>query len=143
MRSRSLLITFCALLVATASLAPARSADDGKAATNPAAVAENFYARYVALVEAQKDTKAWVATSSLVTPNFKKTYAKVMGSMEVDADPVLMAQYVPPGAFKAAKPDIKGDRASIVLTAGSGAEKHQVTVTLVNVKGSWRIDSVK
>lgn len=141
MRSRSLLVTLCALLIATPSLSSARAADEARAATGPAAVAEDFYARYVGLVEAQKDTKAWVASSTLVTRNFKKTYAKAMSSMAVDADPVLMAQYVPEGAFKAAKPDIKGDRASVVLTAG--VEKHQVTVTLLNVKGSWRIDSVK
>lgn len=141
MRRPSLLITFCALLIASPSLVQARAADAVKAAADPAAAAQNFYAHYVALVEAQKDTKGWVAASSLVTPNFKKTYAKVMGSMEVDADPVLMAQYVPEGPFKAAKPEIKGDRASVVLTAGR--EKHQVTVTLIKIKGSWRIDSVK
>ena len=78
---------------------PSFAADE--AAGDPGTVAEKFYAGYVAQVEANKDTKKWVAGSKLVTANFKKTYAKAMSAKEVDADPVLNAQDVPSKPFKA------------------------------------------
>lgn len=106
-------------------------------------MAEKFYEGYVAQVEANKDTKKWVAGSKLVTANFKKAYAKAMNAEEVDADPVLNAQDVPTKPFKAGKPEIKDSAATVVLVTSFGKEKHQVTARLVKVNGVWLLDSVK
>jgi hypothetical protein len=133
---RFLIALVVSLFVSLSSLA----ADD--AAAEPGAVAEKFYAGYVAQVEANKNTKKWVAGSKLVTANFKTTYTKAM-SGEVDADPVLNAQDVPSQPFKAGKPEIKGTTATVVLTTSFGSEKHQITATLVKVKGVWLLDAVK
>jgi hypothetical protein len=136
--------TLCLLIALFASLfapLPSLAADD--AAADPAAVAQKFYAGYVAQVEANKDTKKWVAASKLVTPNFKKAYAKAMNAEEVDADPVLNAQDVPSKPFKAQKPDIKDTTATVVLVTSFGKEKHQVTAKLVKAGGLWLLDSVK
>ena len=119
------------------------AADDAKAAAAPAAIAEKFYAGYVAQVEANKDTKKWVASSKLVTTEFKRTYAKAMSAELVDADPVLNAQDVPSKPFKAGKPEIKENAATVVLTTAFGSQKHQVTAKLVKVNGAWLLDSVK
>ncbi len=138
--------TLCLLIAILTSLfvsRPAFAADDAKAAAAPGAVAEKFYAGYVAQVEANKDTKKWVAASTLVTANFKKTYAKAMSAELVDADPVLNAQDVPTQPFKAGKPEVKDATATVVLTTSFGKEKHKVTATLVKVKGAWLLDSVK
>ena len=94
-------------------------------------------------MEANKDTKAWVAGSKLVTANFKKVYAKAMNAKQVDADPVLNAQDVPSKPFKAGKPEIKDTTATVVLVTSYGKEKHQVTATLKKVEGAWLLDSVK
>jgi lipoprotein-anchoring transpeptidase ErfK/SrfK len=136
--------TLCLLIAVVASLFASRptfAADE--AAVDPGAVAEKFYAGYVAQVEANKDTKKWVAGSKLVTANFKKTYAKAMSAKEVDADPVLNAQDVPSKPFKAGKPEIKDTAATVVLVTSFGKEKHQVTATLKKVDGVWLLDSVK
>ena len=137
--------TLCLLIAVLASLfAPFPSlAADEAAAADPGAVAEKFYAGYVAQVEANKDTKKWVAGSKLVTPNFKKAYAKAMNAEVVDADPVLNAQDVPSKPFKAGKPEIKDTTATVVLVTSFGKEKHQVTATLKKVDGAWLLDSVK
>jgi hypothetical protein len=113
------------------------------AAEEPSAVAEKFYAGYVAQVDANKDTKAWVAQSKLATANFKKTYAKAMSDEELDADPVLNAQDIPTKPFKAEKPEIKDDKATVVLTAAFGDHKHKVTAKLVKVDGVWLLDAVE
>lgn len=134
MTLRSLLFALLALLFTGL---PSFAADE------PGAVAEKFYAGYVAQVEANKDTKAWVAASKLVTANFKKTYAKAMGAEELDADPVLKAQDVPTKPFKAEKPEIKDDKATVVLTAAFGEEKHKVKAKLVKVDGAWLLDAVE
>jgi lipoprotein-anchoring transpeptidase ErfK/SrfK len=105
--------TLFLLLAVVASLfasLPLLADDDAKAAGDAGVVAEKFYAGYVAQVEGNKDTKKWVAGSKLVTPNFKKAYAKAMSAKEVDADPVLNAQDVPTKPFKAEKPEIKETR---------------------------------
>jgi hypothetical protein len=113
------------------------------AAEEPAAVAEKFYAGYVAQVDANKDTKAWVAKSELVTGKFKKAYAKAMSAEELEADPVLNAQDIPNKPFKAEKPEIKDDTATVVLTAAFGEDKHKVTAKLVKVDGVWLLDAVE
>jgi hypothetical protein len=136
--------TLCLLIAVVASLfatLPSFAADDAKG--DPGTVAEKFYAGYVAQVEANKDTKKWVAGSKLATANFKKAYAKAMSAELVDADPVLNAQDVPSQPFKAGKPEIKDTTATVVLVTSFGKEKHQVTATLVKVKGAWLLESVK
>lgn len=136
--------TLCLLIAIVASLfasLPSLAADD--AAGDPGTVAETFYAGYVAQVEANKDTKVWVAGSKLVTANFKKAYSKAMNAKEVDADPVLNAQDVPSKPFKAGKPEIKDTTATVVLVTSFGREKHQVTARLLKVNGVWLLDSVK
>src|SRR5262245_17266163 len=134
---RFLLLVVVSLFTALPSFAAEAAKDD------PAQVAEKFYAGYVAQVEANKDTKAWVAASKLVTAKFKKDYAKAMSSEELDADPVLNAQDVPTKPFKAEKPDIKDTTATVVLNASFGSEKHKVTATLQKVDGAWLLDAVK
>ena len=134
---RFLLLVVVSLLTLPPSFA-AEAAADG-----PDQVAEKFYAGYVAQVEANKDTKAWVAASKLVTAKFKKDYAKAMSSEELDADPVLNAQDVPTKPFKAEKPEIKDTTATVVLTTSFGSEKHKVTATLQKVDGAWLLDAVK
>ncbi len=106
-------------------------------------MAEKFYAGYVARVDANKDTKAWVAQSKEVTAKFKKTYAKAMGSKELDADPVLNAQDTPTKPFKAGKPEIKDGQATVVLTAYFDKDPHKVTAKLVKVDGAWLLDAAE
>jgi hypothetical protein len=117
---------FLLIAVVASPLAPLPlfAADD--AAADPGTAAEKFYAGYVAQVEANKDTKKWVAGSKLVTANFKKAYAKAMSAKEVDADPALNAQDVPSKPFKAGKPEIEDTTATVVLVTAFGKEKHQV-----------------
>jgi hypothetical protein len=137
--------TLFLLIAVVASLftsLPSFAADDAKATADPGTVAEKFYAGYVAQVEANKDTKKWVAGSKLVTANFKKAYAKAMSAKE-DADPVLNAQDVPSKPFKAGKPEIKDTAATVVLVTSFGKESHKVTATLKKVDGVWLLDSVK
>ena len=113
------------------------------AAEEPSTVAEKFYAGYVAQVDANKDTKAWVAKSKQVTDKFKKAYAKAMNSEELDADPVLNAQDIPTQPFKAGKPEIKDDKATVVLNTAFGEQKHKVTAKLVKIDGVWLLDAVE
>lgn len=132
------------LLLAVVSLftqLPSFAAD--AAADGPGQVAEKFYAGYITQVEANKDTKAWVANSKLVTAKFKKAYAKAMSSEELDADPVLNAQDVPTKPFKAEKPEVTDSTATVLLTTSFGSEKHKVTATLQKVDGVWLLDAVK
>ena len=130
-----------AVVVSIFTSLPSHGAD--VPAEDPAQVAEKFYAGYVAQVEANKDTKAWVANSKLVTAKFKKAYAKAMNAEEVDADPVLNAQDVPTKPFKAEKPNIKDAAATVVLTTSFGTEKHKVTAKLLRVDGVWLLDSAR
>jgi hypothetical protein len=129
------------LVVSLFTVLPSFAAD--AAADSPGEVAEKFYAGYVAQVEANKDTKAWVASSKLVTARFKKDYAKAMSAEELDADPVLNVQDVPTKPFKAEKPEIKDRTATVVLNTAFDSEKHKVTATLQKVDGVWLLDSVK
>ncbi|HWB06996.1 MAG TPA: hypothetical protein VG796_28495 [Verrucomicrobiales bacterium] len=137
------LFLLIAIITSLFTSLPIFAADDAKAAGDPGTVAEKFYAGYVAQVEANKDTKKWVAGSKLVTANFKKAYAKAMSAKEVDADPVLNAQDVPSKPFKAEKPAIKDTTATVVLVTSFGKDKHQVTATLKKVDGVWLLESVK
>lgn len=130
----SLLLALCALVPTSFS---------AQAADEPSAVAEKFYAGYVAEVDANKDTTVWVSKSKLATEKFKKAYAKAMNSEDLDADPVLNAQDIPDKPFKAGKPVIKDDKATVVLNAGSGEYRHSVTVKLVKTDGVWLLDSVE
>ena len=134
---RFLLLLVVSLLTALPSIAADAAAD------GPGQVAEKFYAGYVAQVEANKDTKAWVASSKLVTAKIKKDYAKAMSAEELDADPVLNAQDVPTKPLKAEKPEIMDSPATVVLTTSFGSEKHKVTATLRKVDGAWLLDAVK
>ena len=129
------------LVVSLFTVLPSVAADP--AADGPGQVAEKFYAGYVAQVEANKDTKVWVASSKLVTAKFKKDYAKAMSDEELDADPVLNAQDVPTKPFKAEKPEIKDSTATVVLNTSFGSEKHKITATLQKVDGAWLLDAVK
>ncbi|MDB6077209.1 MAG: hypothetical protein JWO82_956 [Akkermansiaceae bacterium] len=130
----SLLLALCAFVFAAAPTL---------AASEPAAVAEKFYAGYVAQVDSNKDTKAWVAGSKLVTDKFKKAYAKAMSADEIDADPILKAQDIPTKPFKAEKPVIADDKATVVLVAAYGEEKHKVKARLVKIDDAWLLDAVE
>jgi len=112
------------------------------AADGPEQVAEKFYAGYVAAVDANKDTKVWVAASKLVTAKFKKEYAKIMNAEEVDADPVLNAQDIPSKPFKAEKAEINGDAATVVVISSFGEDKHKLKVKLIKSDGVWLLDAL-
>ena len=133
MKSLSLLIP---LIVSLLAALPSHAAD------GPGQVTEKFYAGYVAAVEANKDTKVWVAQSKLVTGNFKKAYAKIMNAEEIDADPVLNAQDIPSTPFKAEKPQITGDAATVVVVSSFGEDKHKLKVKLVQKDGAWLLDAL-
>lgn len=134
--------TFIALLLTIASVFIAPHSSAAEAGEGPDKVAEKFYAGYVATVDANKDTKAWVAKSALVTEKFKRAYARAMSAEEVDADPVLNAQDIPSQPFKAEKPEIAGDMATVVVVSSFGESKHKLKVRLVKVDGSWLLDAM-
>jgi hypothetical protein len=108
-------------------------------AEGPDKAAEKFYAGYVALVEANKDTKSWIAESKTVTPAFKKAYAKAMSAEFVDTDPVLQAQDIPSMPFKAGKPKIKDGKATLKLAA----DGIKVSVQMALVEDAWLVDAVR
>lgn len=140
MKTLRLLIPLLAILTTATPLA---NAENGLKSGDPRSVAESFFAGYVAQVEADSDTRTWVAASKLVTAKFKTAYAKAMSAELVEADPVLQAQDVPQKPFKAAKTTLRGDSATVVLSTRFEAGNHEVTTTLVRVKGVWLLDSVK
>lgn len=134
MKTLSLLVSLLALWF---SALPS-SATDG-----PAQVAEKFHAGYVAQVDANKDTRIWVAKSELVTEKFKKAYAKIMNAEEVDADPVLNAQYIPTKPFEAGKPEINVDTATVVVVSSFGEDERKLKVKLVKKDDVWLLDVVE
>jgi len=115
----------------------AADADDG-----PDKVTEKFYAGYVAEVDANRDTNAWVAKSKLVTEKFRKAYAKIMNSEEVDADPVLNAQDIPSAPFKTETVITKEDKATVVVASSFGGDKHKLKLKLVKEGGIWLLDEL-
>jgi hypothetical protein len=118
----------------------------GEPSDGPGKAAEKFYAGYVALLDANKDTKSWVAKSKLVTADFKKSYVKKMSPKEgdaLDSDPVLQAQDVPTSPFKAGKPTIKDNKATVILSAKFGSDTGRVNVQLVLTEGVWLVDRVQ
>ena len=138
-RLRSILTLISVLLIHIPVIAGEPSEGPGKAA-------EKFYAGYVALVEANKETQSWVAKSKLVTADFKKFYLKKMspkGGEAIDCDPVLQAQDVPTTPFKAGKPAIKDNRATVILTAKFGSDTGKVSVQMVLTDGVWLVDRVQ
>ena len=134
--------SFTSLIIAISLLFVSLAAFAAEVATGPAEAAEKFFAGYVAVVVANKDTKAWVAKSKLASAAFKAAYDKAMSGEEVDADAVLQAQDVPSAPFKAGKPAINGDEAIVILTAKFGEDDHKVNVALVRVKGAWLLEAI-
>ncbi|WAC17815.1 DUF3828 domain-containing protein [Luteolibacter sp. SL250] len=131
-------ILLCLILTLFAELpSSAAGVDDG-----PGIVTEKFYAGYVAEVDANRDTKVWVAKSKLVTDKFRKAYAKIMNSEEVDADPVLNAQDIPSAPFKTETAIIKEDTATVVVASSFGGDKHRLKLKLVKVNGVWLLDGL-
>jgi len=118
----------------------------GAPSDSPDKAAEKFYAGYLAVLNANKDTVSWVAKSKVVTADFKKSYAKVMspkGNESIDVEPVLQAQDTPTTPFKAGKPMIKGNKATVILTARFGVDTGKVSVRMVLANGLWLVDSVR
>jgi uncharacterized protein YdbL (DUF1318 family) len=134
--------TIKALLLVLAVLSSALPVMAEGAAEGPGVVAENFFAGYVTQVEADKDTKAWVAKSKMASKNFKADYKKAMSAEYVDADPVIQAQDTPTGPFKAGRPVIKDTKATVVLTAKFGEDDHKVNVQLAQQEGAWLIQKI-
>ena len=138
-RLLSLLAVISAFLIHGPAIAAEPSDGPGKAA-------EKFYAGYLAVLNAGKDTKSWVAHSKLVTPDFKKFYAKQMSPKNdeaVDSDPVLQAQDTPTSPFKAGKPVIKDNKATVTLTAKFGKDTGKVSVQMMPKDGIWLVDTVR
>ena len=113
-----------------------------EAADGPGVVAEKFFAGYLAQMEADKDTKTWVAKSKLASKEFKAAYKKAMSAEEVEADAVTQAQDTPTSPFKAGEPAIKDTKATVTLTAKFGDEAHKVNVQLVQQEGAWLIQKI-
>ncbi len=109
---------------------------------DPAKTAEQFYAGYLVLVNAEKDTMSWVNKSHFATRNFKRWYAKQMSSESVEADPVLEAQDTPTTPFKAIKTMIQGTAATVILRAKYSNETQKLTVHMVQMNGVWQMDAV-
>ena len=133
----SLLAGVSVLFIQVPAIADERSDGPGKAA-------EHFYAGYLTLVSAEKDTTSWVAKSSFVTKNFKKSYAKQMHAESVEVDPVLQAQDTPTSPFKAIKSTIDGTgtKATVILTAKYSDETQKLTVNMVRMDNVWKLDAV-
>ena len=132
-----ILAAIFALFIQSPAIAGESSGDPGKAA-------EQFYAGYLVLVNAEKDTRAWVSKSDLVTKNFKKSYARQMAAESVEVDPVLQAQDTPTSKFKAVKATINSEesKATVILAAKYSDETDRLTVNMVRQNGVWRVDSV-
>ncbi len=133
------IICLLALFVVSFSTLPVFAADP---AESPGVVAEKFFAGYLAQMEADKDTQAWVANSTMASEDFKKAYKKAMSAEEIEADAVLQAQDTPTSPFKAGEPDIKDAKATVALTAKFGDDAHKVNVQLVLQEGSWLIQGI-
>lgn len=134
------IITYLLILfVASFSTLTVFAAD---AAEGPGVVAEKFFAGYLAQVEADKDTKAWVAKSKMASKEFKAAYKKAMSAEEIEADAVTQAQDTPTSPFKAGKPVIKESKATVALTAKFGDDAHKVNVQLVQQDGAWLIQKI-
>ena len=114
----------------------------GQASIGPARVAEQFYAGYLVLMNAQKDPQSWVAKSQSVTRNFKRWYAKQMSDEAVEADPVIEAQDTPTTPFKAIKTTMQGGTATVVLRAKYSNETEKLAVRMVQSNGIWQVDAV-
>ena len=124
-----ILAAIFALFIQSPAIAGESSGDPGKAA-------EQFYA--------EKDTRAWVSKSDLVTKNFKKSYARQMAAESVEVDPVLQAQDTPTSKFKAVKATINSEesKATVILAAKYSDETDRLTVNMVRQNGVWKVDSV-
>jgi len=129
---------FLVLVISWFVAAPVFGAED----EGPGKAAEKFYAGYVAAVDANKDTKAWVTQSKLVTAKFRKAYLKIMNSEEIDADPVLNAQDIPSKPFLTEKEEITGDAAKVVVASSFGEDKHRLKLKLLKVDGVWLLDEL-
>jgi len=139
-RTLSILAVICALLIQFPAIAIAGEPSEG-----PDKAAEKFYAEYLVLVKADKETTTWMAKSKLVTPAFKKYYAKQMSpkNESVESDPVLEAQDTPTSPFKAGKTVIKGDKATVSLSAKFDRDIDKVDVDMVLKDGVWLVDMVR
>lgn len=134
--------TIAVLLLSLAVLLSTLPVFAAEAAEGPGVVAEKFFAGYLAQVEADKDTKAWVAKSKMASKEFKAAYKKAMSAEEVDADAVIQAQDTPTSPFKAGAPVIKDTKATVTLTAKFGEDAHKVNVQLVQQEGAWLIQKI-
>lgn len=125
------------LIFAAIGTSHANPASEEKKAVT--AVAEQFYAQYNEHIE---NTDDLIQKSKLLTPEFKKAYAKAMKSEELDADPVLEAQDNLPSPAKAKAVTVKGETATVTLklskTSESGGGWSSV-VYLVKRDGVWLI----
>ena len=97
---------------------------------------EVFLAGYL---KAEGTNNDWIAQSKLVTPEFKAAFKKAMSAKEIAVDPVLYAQDVPSSPFKAQSSKVKGDTASVVVTAKYGDKPYSLKVALVAKDGHWLV----
>jgi len=133
---------FLSILAVTFALCIRIHAIAGEPSGCPGKSAEKFYAGYLALVDASKETNSFVAKSDLVTKNFKRTYAKKMSAGSVDVDPVLQAQDTPNSPFKTIKTTMEGSEATVILTAKYADSTLKLAVRMVQMDGVWKVDSV-
>lgn len=132
------------ILAAIAVLLIQNPAIAGEPSNGPGKTAEQFYAGYLVLVKAEKDTRSWVAKSQFATKNFKRWYAKQMDSEAVDADVVLQANDTPTTPFKAIRTTIDADgaKATVILKTRYSNETEKLSIHMVRADGVWQLDSV-
>ncbi len=98
-------------------------------------VAQAFYDGYMKALNSSSDTVVYVKKSKLVTPAFKKAYAKFME--EPDSDPIICGQDYPDKGFTAGKPIVKGTRARVTMNSRDKSFPVTFNVVLVNGEEGW------
>jgi predicted lipid-binding transport protein (Tim44 family) len=134
------LTTFlCGICLGAPAPAAAAAPDSKSAGTT----AETFLAGYIPALNKSKNS-GFVGQSKLVTPEFKATFKKAMADKELESDPVIYAQDVPITPFKTASSKVKGDTATVVVTAKyNPKETSKLKVTLVAKNGAWLITRIQ
>ena len=140
---RHLLLTILMLSTPVAGFA----ADPKTEADQAGTVAKTFLNGYVkASMSRSWDSEKWVASSPLVTMNFRRTLKKMISDgfkqnpeVGLDGDPVIAGNDCPDSfTIKSASAD--GKTASVILI-GPKDYPRQIKVRLVNSDGKWLVDA--
>lgn len=135
------------LLVLLLSVTPAFAADSDANSSQAGAVALAFINGYAKATFARDwNPQKWVATSPLVTDNFKRTLKKMIADgfrkdpeLGLGADPVIDGQDCPE-RFTLKSVKASGDTADIVVV-GPKDFPMQVKMRAVREDGKWLVDA--